>query len=243
MSTQHSQIADSGSAFRADVSLQRAFDFCCALLAMVLLAPVMLIIGVAIWMGSGRPIFFSQLRLGQRGRPFYMYKFRKFGAACGNDGTPLTRHDDNRFTAIGRILALTKADELPQFFNILKGNMSIVGPRPESLTFADCFSNGYERLLDYKPGLFGPAQVLFRHEQRFYPTNADLIEFYKHVLFPVKARIDLDYFTHRSFFGDLGWIIRGVLAVVGLTSSIQPELSKIGFSQDIMPQKRDGAGP
>lgn len=241
MSTQHSHIADTDAGVRAEVSLQRAFDFCCALLAIVVLAPLMLFIGIAIWISSGRPIFFSQLRLGQRGRPFYMYKFRKFDAAC-TDGSPLTQRDDRRLTAVGRILAFTKADELPQFFNVLKGDMSIVGPRPESLAFADCFSNGFERLLDCKPGLFGPAQVLFRHEQRYFPTNVDLIEFYKRVLFPLKARLDLDYFTHRSFLGDLGWIIRGVLAVVGFASPNRPEISKIGFTQEIVPQKTDGAG-
>jgi lipopolysaccharide/colanic/teichoic acid biosynthesis glycosyltransferase len=242
MSTKHPQLARDDSASCSEVPLQRAFDLCCALVATALLAPVMLLIATVIWLESGRPICFSQLRLGQRGRLFYVYKFRKFSAACGVDGVPLTLQDDRRLTAIGRILALTKADELPQFWNVIKGEMSIVGPRPESLVFADCFCNGFERVLDCKPGLFGPCQVLFRHEERFFPANADPVEFYRKFLFPAKARIDVDYFSHRSFFGDLGWIIRGVLAIVGLTSSIQLEGSEIGVTQRIVPQELNGAG-
>lgn len=241
MSMPAPQLVDSDRRVHADVSLQRAFDIFGSSVAIALLAPVMLVIAVAIWMESGRPILFSQFRLGRRGKPFVMYKFRKFGASCGTDGSPLTRPRDCRLTSVGRILALTKIDELPQFFNVLKGDMSIVGPRPESLAFADCFSNGFEKLLDCRPGLFGPGQVAFRHEQRFFPVNADLIEFYRNVLFPAKANIDLEYFAHRSFLGDLGWVVRGVLAVVGFTPSDQAELLRVAAANRSASGEPDGA--
>ncbi|MBX6426561.1 MAG: sugar transferase [Variibacter sp.] len=196
-------------------ALRRATDLVLAAAAALLLAPVMLAVAVAIWVDTGPPILFSQLRLGRQGRLFRMYKFRKFATNCGTEGSPLTVEGDRRLTAVGRILAATKLDELPQLWNVLKGEMSIVGPRPESLAFADCFRDGFERLLDHKPGLLGPSQILFRHEGRLYPPDMDPSDFYRKVLFPTKGRIDLAYFPRRTFASDLGWIARGTLAVFG----------------------------
>jgi lipopolysaccharide/colanic/teichoic acid biosynthesis glycosyltransferase len=194
--------------------LRRALDIVCAGAAVLLLAPAALIVALAIWIEGGRPILFSQLRLGRNGRPFRMYKFRKFKPDCDDRGCPLTLEEDGRLTRIGRILALLKLDELPQLWNVLRGDMSIVGPRPESLAFADCFSNGFERLHEHKPGLFGPCQVLFRHESKLYPTNMTAVEFYRKVLFPAKARIDLDYFPRRTLISDLAWIVRAAWMIV-----------------------------
>jgi lipopolysaccharide/colanic/teichoic acid biosynthesis glycosyltransferase len=238
MNTKRLHCASLHSILRTEAALRRVFDIGCASAALLLLAPAMLMIAAAIWVETGRPIFFSQVRLGRNGRRFLMHKFRKFHPTCGVDTAPLTLKGDNRLTEVGRILAETKADELPQFWNVFKGDMSIVGPRPESLAFVDCFSNGFERVLDYTPGLLGPSQILFRHEQRFYPKNVDPAEFYRRFLFPAKARIDLDYFARRSFLGDLGWIVRGVLAVVGLASSAEPIPSGMEFTQE--PRKPDG---
>src|SRR5689334_24043786 len=119
--------------------MRRAIDIGFAAVAFLLLAPIMLLAVMAIWVEGGSPIMFSQLRLGQNGRPFRMYKFRKFKPDCDDRGCPLTLEGDDRLTRIGRILAVSKLDELPQLWNVLRGNMSIVGPRPESLAFADCF--------------------------------------------------------------------------------------------------------
>lgn len=195
--------------------VRRALDLLCAGMAACALSPVFLIVAFAIWIESGRPILFSQLRLGQNGRPFRIYKFRKFRPNCDLNGYPLTMEGDDRLTAIGRILAATKLDELPQLWNVLRGDMSLVGPRPESLAFTDCFRNGFERLLEHKPGLFGPCQVLFRHESRLYPTDVPAADFYRRVVFPAKAKIDLAYFSRRTLASDLHWILRaaGVIAV------------------------------
>jgi lipopolysaccharide/colanic/teichoic acid biosynthesis glycosyltransferase len=174
----------------------------------------MLGVALAIWIESGRPILFSQRRLGQYGRPFRMYKFRKFRPDCDNKGCPLTVEGDERMTAIGRFLAAGKLDELPQLWNVLRGDMSLVGPRPESLAFADCFRNGFERIHEHKPGLFGPCQVMFRHESKLYPDDVAAVEFYRKNLFPAKAEIDLAYFSRRTFVSDFGWILRGVWVIV-----------------------------
>src|SRR4030088_964012 len=159
------------------VSLRRAFDILCAGMAATALLPVVLIVALAIWIESGKPLLFSQLRLGYNGRPFRIYKFRKFRPNCDLHGYPLTLERDGRLTAIGRILAATKLDELPQLWNVLWGDMSLVGPRPESLAFTDCFRNGFEKILEYKPGLFGPCQVMFRNESKLYPVGVAAAEF------------------------------------------------------------------
>jgi lipopolysaccharide/colanic/teichoic acid biosynthesis glycosyltransferase len=197
------------------VSLRRAFDILCAGMTATALVPVFAIVALAIWIESGRPLLFSQLRLGYNGRPFRIYKFRKFRPTCDLHGFPLTLEGDGRMTAIGRILAATKLDELPQLWNVLRGDMSLVGPRPESVAFTDCFHNGFEKLLEHKPGIFGPCQVLFRHESKLYPADDSAADFYRRVLFPAKAKIDLAYFPRRTLASDLGWILRaaGVIAV------------------------------
>ncbi len=199
----------SGPSLGMHVGLRRALDILGAGVAVSVLAPVMPIVTLAIWIESGRPIVFSQLRLGQNGRPFRMYKFRKFGPDCGSDGCPLTVEGDGRLTMIGRVLAVSKLDELPQLWNVLRGDMSLVGPRPVSLAFSDCYRNGFEKVHEHKPGLFGPCQVMFRNESKLYPVGVAAAEFYRQVVFPAKAQIDLAYFSRRTFVSDLGWILRG----------------------------------
>ncbi len=211
----------SGPSLGMHVGLRRALDILGAGVAVSVLAPVMPIVTLAIWIESGRPILFSQLRLGQNGRPFRMYKFRKFRPDCDNHGCPLTVEGDGRLTAIGRVLAASKLDELPQLWNVLRGDMSLVGPRPESPAFTDCFRNGFEKIHEHRPGLFGPCQVMFRHESKLYPPGVAAVEFYREVLFPAKAEIDIAYFSHRTLVSDLGWILRGAW-MIAAWSRIEP---------------------
>lgn len=195
---------------------KRAFDVLVSSMALLVASPFMFLLALAIMVESGRPVFFSQQRLGQGGRPFRMYKFRKFRSDCGTSGSPLTVENDQRLTKVGKFLLATKMDELPQFWNVLKGDMSIIGPRPESMAFADCFSGGFERVLDYKPGILGPAQAAFRSECSLYPPGVDPSDFYRAVLFPAKARMDLEYYSTRTLASDIAWMLRTVLAVVAV---------------------------
>lgn len=204
------------AAHRKTVSAWRIMDPIIASAGLVLLGPIMMLVGLAIWIDSGRPIFFSQVRLGQSGRPFRIHKFRKFHKESGTAGCGVTIKDDGRLTRLGNFLERTKLDELPQLWNILKGDMSAVGPRPESLDFADCFTRSYLRVLEHKPGIFGPNQFYFRDEGSLYPHECDREIFYREVLFPLKADIDLAYFAHRTIAADIGWIICGVLAIFGV---------------------------
>ncbi|TPK83964.1 sugar transferase [Mesorhizobium sp. B2-4-12] len=198
---------------------RRAIDLAVAGAAIVILAPLMLLIAVALLLEGGRSVLFVQTRMGVGGQPFRMYKFRKFGVDCSPHGFALTVVGDSRMTTVGRFLAATKFDELPQLWNVLKGEMAIVGPRPESLAFADCFRGGLEAVLQYKPGLLGPTQVLFRHEAHFFPQSVDPILFYREVMFPAKAKLDLSYYPQRTIVSDIVWMLRGFLAVVGWVPS------------------------
>jgi lipopolysaccharide/colanic/teichoic acid biosynthesis glycosyltransferase len=191
----------------------RIVDIMISVIALVFFAPLMALVALLIYAESGGPVFFSQARLGQGGKHFRLYKFRKFHKRPGVNDRTVTLADDDRFTRIGRLLARTKFDELPQLWNVLKGDMSIVGPRPETLDFADCFGRAYAQVLDYRPGLFGPNQVFFRHEAVLYPKDCDPRQFYRDVLFPLKARVDLAYFPRRTMFLDMAWVVRGVVAV------------------------------
>jgi lipopolysaccharide/colanic/teichoic acid biosynthesis glycosyltransferase len=203
--------------------MRRVLDVVLSVVSLVSLAPVMLIIAIFIVLEDGGPVFFQQTRLGQDGRPFGMFKFRKFRADCSAGGAPLTVEGDNRMTFIGKFLAATKLDELPQLWNILKGDMAVVGPRPESLAFADCFQNGFEEILQHRPGLVGPSQVVFRHEAKLYPTDEDPSVFYRRVLFPAKAGLDLAYYRTRTLGSDLALMVQSALTIL----NIQPALSKM----------------
>jgi lipopolysaccharide/colanic/teichoic acid biosynthesis glycosyltransferase len=196
----------------------------------------MLMIAAAIRIETPGPVFFSQVRLGQGGRHFRLHKFRKFADRADVTGRAVTLKNDPRMTRVGRILERSKLDELPNLWNVLIGDMSVVGPRPETLDFADCFQGGYRAVLDYRPGLFGPSQALFRNESSVYPENCDPHEFYRTVLFPAKARIDLLYFPRRTVISDLDWTIRSALAVIGLPAFGGKGLSSVTAAESWLRQ-------
>jgi lipopolysaccharide/colanic/teichoic acid biosynthesis glycosyltransferase len=202
-----------------------------ALALLLILLPAFAMVAILIYLEDEGPVFFSQTRLGRDGRPFALLKFRKFTRNCGATGRAVTVSGDKRLTRVGRCLEHTKLDELPQLWNILRGDMALVGPRPESMFFADCFSGVHRNLLHYRPGIFGPAQALFRHEKTMYPEGCDPEEFYRQVLFPTKARIDLAYYPERSWLSDVGWICRCFLAVCGVPVR-RGDLGAMAFARD-----------
>ena len=196
---------------------RRILDVAFAACALAFFSLLMALVALAVYLESGGPVLFSQTRLGRSGQPFRLHKFRKFPRDAGRGGPAVTVRGDARMTAVGRILERTKLDELPQLWNILAGEMSVVGPRPESLAFAGCFARGYGGVLDFKPGIFGPCQVMFRNEGCLYQDGCEPEEYYRRVLFPLKAHADLAYFSARSLRSDLWCIVHGTLAVFGLS--------------------------
>jgi UDP-N-acetylglucosamine 2-epimerase (non-hydrolysing) len=202
--------------------IRRAFDIALAAVSLFALLPVMVLISFAIMVESGRPALFAHTRLGLHGRPIRMLKFRKFYKDCSANGLQLTLEDDTRLTRVGKFLRSTKLDELPQFWNVLVGDMSIIGPRPESTAYADCFKDSVKKVLEHKPGILGPSQIRFRDEGALFSAVGEVDQFYRSVLLPTKARIDLEYYSRRSFWGDVGWLIEGILATLRLKKDASP---------------------
>jgi len=196
---------------------KRLIDVTLAAVGLILSAPVMGVIAFLLWIDSRKHVIFSQERLGLHGRPFRMHKFRKFPAHWGDQGRGLTAAYDARITPLGAFLERAKLDELPQLWNILKGEMSFLGPRPESLRFADLFTGKYAAILEYRPGIFGPSQVAFRNECDLYPADEDPEVYYRRTLFSQKAELDLAYFQKANCVSDLLWIIKGIwVSIVGV---------------------------
>jgi lipopolysaccharide/colanic/teichoic acid biosynthesis glycosyltransferase len=185
------------------------------LMMLIPMIPLAIVIATAIVIDSGFPVFFSQERLGQYGQRFWLLKFRKFPSTVGRNTQPLTLADDPRLTRVGKFLAKTKLDELPQLWNVIRGDMAIVGPRPEVPDFETCFEGRCREVLDHRPGIFGPAQAAFHAEGACYPPDQDPQDFYRAVLFPAKAALDLAYYPSRTIVGDIKWVSRGILAVCG----------------------------
>jgi len=158
---------------------KRIFDVVLAAGLGLLLCPVVLVVVIALKLDSPGPVLFKQTRIGRNGKTFSIYKFRKFPADWGSRGPQVTLQRDTRMTVVGRFLEKTKLDELPQLWNIFKGDMSFVGPRPETVNFSHLFVGKFEEILDHTPGIFGPNQMKYVNESALYPENVDPEFFYE----------------------------------------------------------------
>jgi lipopolysaccharide/colanic/teichoic acid biosynthesis glycosyltransferase len=188
-------------------------------LALILLFPLMLVLAAAIWTESGRPILFGQQRVGRGFRPFTLWKFRSMRKQAG----PLvTAASDPRITSVGRIIRGAKLDELPQFWNVLRGDMSLVGPRPEVAPYVECFRAEFEPILRVRPGITDPASIAFRHEDVLLAASTSPETAYVERVLPAKLSLSLDYVRHVSFRGDLSIFIRTLLVVLRPACSHRP---------------------
>jgi len=190
--------------------MKRILDVVLAVVGAVVGAPLIALIALLVRLDSPGRVIFSQPRLGQGGRVFHVHKFRKFPGNWGKQGPGVTVANDARMTRFGRFLERSKLDELPQLWNIVRGEMSFVGPRPESLRYRDLFQGELTQVLEFVPGIFGPNQVAFRNESEMYPPDRDPEEFYREELFLRKARNDIEYFSRANLLSDMAWIVRGL---------------------------------
>ncbi len=182
---------------------KRALDIFLSLLALLLTLPLFLLTALLIWLSSPGPIFYRGLRAGLRGKPFWQLKFRTM--TLRHSGNPFTSQGDPRVTPIGRVLRLFRIDELPQIINILKGEMSWVGPRPEDYDIVvRCYSADQLRVLSVRPGLTGTVQVnSFPGLEYMIPPGEDPQRYYEEVLLPQRLEEDLRYIENMSLWGDL----------------------------------------
>lgn len=191
-------INPSASAWTLSAS-RRAVDFSVALLVLAVLGIPMLAIALCVRLTSPGPAFFAQCRVGRQGRLFRIFKFRSMTVDAGKHGPGLTRDGDCRITAMGRWLRRLKLDELPQFYNILCGEMSLVGPRPKLPRYTGIVN------IPYRPGITGAATLAFHREEgmlgRVHPGRLD--DYYCQYIRPLKARIDVRYMCRATFWSDM----------------------------------------
>jgi lipopolysaccharide/colanic/teichoic acid biosynthesis glycosyltransferase len=177
---------------------RRALDFALAALALLLLSPLMAVCWLMVRFSSPGPVFFRQFRAGRNGTEFELYKFRSMRIANFAARPDHTVYGDCRITAAGQFLRRYKMDEIPQFWNVLKGDMSLVGPRPK-------LAHHEALQMPYRPGLTGQATLAFRHEERMLleVPRDHVDQFYESVVKPIKARLDIDYMENATFFSDV----------------------------------------
>jgi lipopolysaccharide/colanic/teichoic acid biosynthesis glycosyltransferase len=193
--------------------MKRAFDLTVALVGLVLTSPVLLGAAIAIKLDSPGPIFYSGPRVGRGGTVFRMHKLRSMRAGAGATGPGVTAGDDPRITAVGRVLRRTKIDELPQLANVLKGDMSLVGPRPEDPRYVEHYTHEQRRLLEVRPGMTGPAALAFIDEEERLRGGQPEWRYLAEVM-PMKLALELDYIERASFAGDLAILVRTAGAVL-----------------------------
>lgn len=193
-----------------DSVLKYVFDRLMALIGLLLLCPILLIVAVLIkFKMPGGPIIFKQKRVGRKGRLFTMYKFRSMTVNHG--GSSVSVAGESRITPLGAKLRRYKLDELPELWNVLIGDMSFVGPRPDVPGYADKLKGEEREVLNLRPGITGPASLKYRNEEELLAQQANPQQYNDEVIYPDKVRINLYYLRHYSFVKDLQMIFCTVL--------------------------------
>jgi len=186
--------------------MKRLFDLIASFLGLILLSPLLIVLSLLVLFMSGRPMFYLQERIGKDGRPFRIVKFRTMIRRADRQGPAFTRGGDRRITPIGRFLRRYKLDELPQLFNVLKGDMSIVGPRPEVAEYVNLYTEEQRRVLSVKPGLTDTASIVYRDEESVLARYEDARKAYIEKIMPAKLKLNLKYIDRADFRTDL-WLI------------------------------------
>ncbi len=201
---------------RCDVGwAKRTFDLLFSLIGLILLAPLFLLVASVIKGTSRGPVFFRQERVGRMFRPFHIYKFRTMIEGAHRMGPPITASNDVRITRVGRLLRASKMDELPQLINVLKGEMSIVGPRPEVRKYVDLYTPLEREILTLRPGITDWASIRFRHEEaslaRSGMHGGDAA--YTEQILPKKLALQVQYVRQHTLWGDLQIIVATLRAL------------------------------
>jgi lipopolysaccharide/colanic/teichoic acid biosynthesis glycosyltransferase len=206
------------------VILKRVFDATTSIFALIVLFPVLVIIALIVRLESPGPAIFRQIRIGRYGRPFVMYKYRTMADCSSEFGPRVTVSGDSRVTRFGRFLRRYKVDELPQLLNVFKGDMSLVGPRPEVEEFVLHYPGDIkDKILSIRPGITDNASVAFRDEETLLATSPDPIQLYVQDILPAKLALYLDYIDRRSMIVDLQIILSTFAAI------FRPDRSHAGF--------------
>jgi len=193
---------------------KRVVDILVATVGSVIFSPFVLLVALFIKLDSSGPVFFRQERVGRDGRIFRIFKFRTMVRGAYKMGSRLTTKRDPRVTRVGQILRWFKLDEVPQLLNILRGDMSLIGPRPEDPHFVVTYDERQRRTLSVRPGMLGPSQILGRDELESYPEGLkDTEQYYLDHILPEKLERDIEYVDHATFLGDMRLLVHGIWTV------------------------------
>lgn len=191
--------------------VKRIFDLICSTLGLILLSPVLIGIAIKIKTGSDGPVFFKQVRVGKESKEFEILKYRTMVVDAEKLGKQITVGNDNRITKIGAFLRKYKLDELPQLINVFKGDMSLVGPRPEVPRYVQLYNEEQRKVLDVKPGITDLASIRYRDENELLGGVANPEEFYINTIMPDKLALNLHYINRNNVFFDIYIILKTII--------------------------------
>ncbi|MDR1846962.1 MAG: sugar transferase [Bacteroidales bacterium] len=190
--------------------MKRCFDVIASFFGILILSPLLLAIAITVSLGSKGGVFYRQQRVGQYGKDFTLYKFRSMRINADTQGLLTIGGKDSRITKTGYFIRKYKLDELPQLFNVLRGDMSLVGPRPEVRKYVNLYTAEQKRVLEVRPGITDPASIAFRNENDLLAEASEPEKFYIAEVMPAKLRLNIQYLQNRSFCSDIGVIFRTI---------------------------------
>ena len=182
--------------------MKRLFDFITSLIGLIVLVPIFIIVSLLVKISSVGPVFFVQKRIGKNGKIFQMIKFRSM-YVIQNSTSNISVKGDVRITKIGAFLRKFKLDELPELLNVLKGDMSLVGPRPDVCGYADNLTGEDRKILELRPGITGVASLKYYDEEDVLATQDNPLKFNDEVIYPDKVRLNLDYYYNNNLWIDI----------------------------------------
>lgn len=193
--------------------VKRVFDIICSTLGLLILFPLWIIIVLILFIDDRGPILFIQKRVGLNHRPFLLYKFRSMAPDNNLPSDNFEAGNLSRVTRVGRFLRKAKLDELPQLINVFKGDMSMVGPRPEVRKWVEIYPEKWALVLTIKPGITDHASVLFRNEEEALSREANPENYYKEIILPEKLNLYIKYVNNHPFAGDIAIILRTIFSI------------------------------
>jgi lipopolysaccharide/colanic/teichoic acid biosynthesis glycosyltransferase len=206
-------------------AMKRLIDIAASTVGIVFLSPLLLVAAALVRLSSPGPVLFRQVRIGRGFRPFTILKFRTMVVDAPKLGAAITCGDDPRITAIGRFLRKTKLDELPQLFNVLRGDMSLVGPRPEVPRYVEMFREDFAEILAVRPGITDLASITYRNESEILGRARDPQAEYVERILPDKIRLAKEYRRRSSVLFDLRLIVRTIAAIASPETTREPRPS------------------
>ncbi|GAA0083812.1 sugar transferase [Clostridium sp. CTA-7] len=194
--------------------IKRIFDFIASLLGIIILSPLLIIVSIAIKIDSKGNVMFLQKRVGRNGKLFYIYKFRTMITDAEKLGKQITVGKDNRITRVGAFLRKFKIDELPQLFNVVKGDMSLVGPRPEVPKYVELYTNEEKKVLEVRPGITDLASLRYKDENEILGKVDNPEEYYINVIMKDKLKLNLEYIEKSNILLDILLIFKTVIKCI-----------------------------